>query len=201
MKSRLLLLGMIAGLASATPLTLTFIGTADVSLGDVSLTQANFSLVFTSDTSLLVTPSNIPVDTSTPSGTPGTFTIAGIGSGVFTDNQAVFEHPSPESDIGVWHFNDTNGDWLAKQDPAFAAYTLTTSLGPITTGNNAAPLAPMSTSLGDLQFSNVSALSFQAVVTGGTSATPEPSTGLLLSLGIGGILLGTRFRRNASSKN
>src|SRR5262249_21180669 len=90
MMVRFLLIGLLAAIASANPLTLTFTGTADGKLGDVIFTQKLFTLIFTSDTALLVRPSEIPVDWSTPAGTFGTFFIVGVGGGTFMDDQAVF---------------------------------------------------------------------------------------------------------------
>lgn len=200
---RALLFGMIAALAQATPITYIFSGTADGQLGDIAFTQKDFTLAFTSDTTDLVHPPAIPVDFSTPAGTSAVFIITDVGSGTFTDDQAVFTHPSPEDDIGVWHYN--TADWLAKQDPAFAAYDLASNIGPITTGvNNGLPIFNgvdnhFTTTAGNFVLSNVTALSFTAELSSPTTGVPEPATGTMLSLGIAGVLIGLRSRRSRRS--
>src|SRR5579883_906609 len=140
MIARFLLVGAaVAALASASPLTITFSGVADGVLGTNSFTQANFTLTFNSDTTDVTNPSAEPVDWSTPSATPGSFVIVVPSgptyTGTFTGDQAVFDHPSPNNDIGIWHYN--GDDVIAKQEAAFASYNLMSSLGPINDGNNA----------------------------------------------------------------
>jgi|SRR5579872_2246901 len=193
---RLLLFGMIAAMASASTVTYTFGGVSDGTVGTQGFTQADFTIIFTSDTSDVSHPSAIPADWSTPSGTPAIFMISGIGMGTLLDNQAVFVHPNPENDVGIWHYN--SADFLAKQESVFSTYDLKSSLGPISDGVNAWPAVfpggAFNTSMGSLVLSNVSELSFTADVTN-VARAPEPSTGMLLSMGIGGIVLGTRFRK------
>ncbi|MBZ5605078.1 MAG: PEP-CTERM sorting domain-containing protein [Acidobacteriia bacterium] len=210
MIARLLLIGAAAALASASPLTITFSGVADGVLGGTSFTQADFTLTFTSDTTDVNHPSGIPEDWSTPSATPGNFVIiVPMGPtymGTFTDDQAVFVHPSPEDDVGVWHYNSM--DWLAKQEAAFASYDLMSSLGPISDGSNAWPGSlpngsggdfGFSTTSGDFFLENVSSLSFTADVSGGgTTANPEPSSGVMLSLGAGALAVGLIRKRQKS---
>jgi hypothetical protein len=218
MIARFILIGAVAALASASPLTVTFTGVADGALGTTSFTQADFTITFTSDTTDII---RLPTDTlqpltdwSTPSGTPATFSImipmgATLG-GTLTDTQAVFAHPSPEMDLGIWHYNAN--DFIAKQDPAFATYDLTSSIGPISTGTNAWPDiltncggndCGFSTSAGHLTLSNITAMTATADVTASgptptpPGAVPEPSTGLLFALGIGGIAAGRGFRKRA----
>ncbi len=212
MISRFLLLGVAAVLASASPITLTFTGVADGVLGSTSFTQADFTIVFTSDTDDLSRPPSFPVDWSTPAGTPGIFAIMISGgpilTGSFTDDQAVFVHPAPENDIGIWHYN--TADWLAKQDSAFSSYDLRSSIGPVSTGVNGWPgVLPdpaipgstdshFTTTEGNFVLSNVSSLTFTADVTPGAptpSTVPEPSTATFLLMGIGGLVAGTLRRK------
>jgi len=212
MISRLILFG-VAALASASPITLTFTGTADGVLGSTSFTQADFTLVFNSDTDLVMQPVSVPEDWSTPSGTPATFMIlispTMMLSGSFTDDQAVFAHPDPEDDIGIWHF--ASPDWLAKKNTVFGTYDLKSSLGPISDGVNAWPGifpnpevpgssdAGFSTTLGNFVLSDVSALTFTAdVAAPGSDATPEPSTATFLWIGIGGLVVGNLFRKRSA---
>lgn len=197
--TRFLAFALVAGFASASPITLTFTGTADGMLGTTSFTQQEFTIIFTTDTSDVVHPSAIPVDWSTPMGTLASFVITGVSTGTFIDDQAVFVHPSPENDIGIWHYNAA--DWVAKTESAFASYDLQSSIGPISDGVNAWPGifdAPFTVDVGGTHesfvLSNITDMTFSAEVTSVPSGVPEPSTAMLLSLGIAGIAAG-RFRR------
>jgi hypothetical protein len=199
MRIPLILVITFAALASASTITLTFSGTGDGQIGNTIFTNNNFTLVFTTDTSDIAHPDAIPEDWSTPSGTPATFNIVGIATGFLTGNQAVFEHPSPEDRIGIWHYDTP--DWLTKTDPAFASYDLVSSLSVATGSNTALPISGgvFTTSAGDLSITSVSALSFVANVSptpaGDPPGVPEPSAFSLLSLGVAGMLLGLAKRR------
>ena len=207
---RLLPLGFALAVASATPLTLTFSGVGTGTLGGTAFTDSNFSLVFTSDTTLITT---VSTDFTTPSGTPGSFTISTSGSpltGTFSQDQAVFVHPSPENDVGIWHeglFSDP--DFIALKDASFASYALNTSLGPISTSDSSlfafggsqpcsgAPAGTdcgFTTSGGHLVFTSLSSLSFQAVVSEG-STVPEPPTGMFFAIGLVAVAAGSFARK------
>ena len=200
MITRLLLVGtLVATFASCNPITLTFSGTGLTgTLAANTFTDAPFTFVFTSDTTLLVHPSNFLVDLSTPSGTPGTFNINnGQFTGTFMDDQAVFTHPASEDDIGIWHYNCC--DWLTKGDAAFASFDLASNVS-VSTGINSAIINSFfTTSGGALGFTNVNVGSMTFTETVGASAVPEPSTLVLLSLGVAGLLIG-RARRNHRGK-
>ncbi len=129
MTSRIFAAGtLMAALAVANPLTIVITGAGSGSLGTTRFTSATFKFTLTTDTSQLVMPPCCPGDTDTPSGTPTTFTITGVGSGTLTDNQVVFVDPNGTA--GLAHFND--GDMLDLDSAAFDGYAMATSKGPIT---------------------------------------------------------------------
>ncbi|PYT33649.1 MAG: hypothetical protein DMG58_06785, partial [Acidobacteria bacterium] len=106
MKRGLLSTGLlVAALVNADPLTITFSGTGSGSIGGNSYNSAAFTFTFESDTNLITTPTCCATVFTTPGGTPATFWIAGIGSGTFMGDQAVFANPSPnELAVGIWHY-------------------------------------------------------------------------------------------------
>src|SRR5258708_27302058 len=102
----LLLEILVTTVASADPLVITVSGTASGKLGANSFSSSMFTFTLTTDTKLLKTNKDIGI-TDTPIGTPTTFTIVGVGSGMFTDDQQVFVDPMQRSfggAIGFAHF-------------------------------------------------------------------------------------------------
>lgn len=192
-----------AALACAEPITLTFSGTASGTAGLTPFTDEPFLFTFTSDTSDITQPSCCSSDYSTPSGTTGTVYIGGIGTGDLLDTQAVFVNQNPaEDNIGIWHYDEP--DWLDLVTSAASTYSLTTSLGPITAtafDNVAMGGHYLQSALGNLVFSSVSDVTFQATV-GSPSpdatpdAAPEPSSWILLGTGILALFV-ARVRRTA----
>jgi hypothetical protein len=152
---------LLSAIAAASPLTLTFTGTASGSVGNTVFTNEAFTITFTTDTASVVhgTPC-CASDFTTPSGTPNTIAIEGIGSGSLTGDQAVFVNQS-EQDVGIWHYNDP--DWLTIGNPSIASYTLAGAIGPITGTTFVFPqVAAMPSTLGDVKFTVVSNVSFTA---------------------------------------
>jgi hypothetical protein len=198
MTRRLLFLGILfAAFAMGAPITYTFSGTGlSGTVGAATFTDVPFIFTFTSDTTLLVVPPSIPVDLSTPEGTPATFNInSGQFIGTFMDDQAVFTHPAPEQNIGIWHFDCC--DWLTKGDPAFAAYNMASNVSVSTGINSVIPNSFFLTSSGFIGLtSGPATMTFTAVVSESASGVvPEPSTMTLICLGVAGLLIGAA-RRN-----
>ncbi len=165
----ILLAALTAAFAIGNPLTITLTGNGSGKLGSTFFNSASFVFTLTTDTTLLTKPPCcFTVDT--PAGTPATFSIAGAGSGTLMDNQVVFVDPNTNA-IGLAHFND--GDLFDLVDRAFAGYKLDMSLGPVTgppsfVSSNVA----LMTSAGALNFTSISTVTFNAVV---SAAPPAPS--------------------------
>ncbi len=203
--NRLALLGLVAtALATAGPITITFNGTGSGSLTSASsirtFTDADFTFTFTSDTAALISPPPCCLpDTSTPSGTTAAYSIFGLGTGFFTQDQAVFTNPS-ELTAGIWHYNDA--DWLTIGSGAFDnTFHLASNLGPVSGIISNLNQSSFSTTGGTLSLSSVSALTFTETVSagspgGGVGAVPEPSTLAFLGLGLACVAAG-RLRRKA----
>lgn len=170
MNGKLLFAGLLlTALASADPLTITISGTGSGSVGGNAYNSAAFTFTFESDTNLIATPSCCTTAYTTPAGTPATFWIAGIGSGTFTGDQAVFANPDPnELAAGIWHYNVS--DWLSASSNAFANYNLSTSLGPVSASAAFAFNDSFPSSMGTLTLSSASGVTYKAVVSSGTSA-------------------------------
>lgn len=227
---------LLSAIAAATPITLTFSGTASGSVGGSGFSDEPFSIVFTSDTTNLFT---IPSgetdagDVTTPNSTPNNFTIGTLGTSVYYSGEltglsvaaglygpAVFLN-SGKNNVGVWYFEA--GDWLVTGSGQYtSSYGLANNLtaanvqafpndGPNGTG---APAMP--TTVGPVDLTSVAGVTFSEVVgsttttgtttttTGTTTTTtgtttptagpaadaPEPSTLMMLAIGIGSIGLG-----------
>lgn len=161
-----------AGFATAFPLTITVSGTGSGQLGSRLFTSTPFTFTLTTDTSAVVKPPCCNTR-DTPSGTPTTFLITGVGSGTLTDNQAVFVDPS--GTIGLAHFND--GDLIDLNSTALNGYTLAASLGPISGTPSFVGACPgidctsFSTSAGSLSFNNVSSVTFTIAVASAAAPT------------------------------
>ena len=187
MIARLILLAILStAFAPGTPLTVTITVTGSGFLGSTQFRGTPFTLTFTTDTTLLVTPACCTA-TATPPGTPTTFSMPGGASGTVMGNPSVFVSTNPPSDIsavpgyGVWAYG---GDELFDfTSMAFAGYRLTTSLGPIT-GPPRFVDSSLSfvTSAGTLSFNSINTVTFNAVVSGGPGPPAQmPAIGGVVS--------------------
>ncbi len=182
-----------ASVANANPITFTFQGTGSGTLGNQSFTGSAFSVTLTTDTSTVMQSGGIY---STPI-SPTTFNIAGIGSGAFVTPVFVFNNTSV-SVVGLERAPNPGGaDILDLFSSSLASYNLQTNFGPIT---NSTPYSlnfgGILTSLGTLNISSATNVSFTAVTGTPPATVPEPTTMLLLGTGLAGIAARVRKQRH-----
>jgi hypothetical protein len=166
--------------------------TADItgSLNGVAFTDSVLTLTMTADTSSIA--GSAPIFTLIA---PLDFTLAGVGSGVFTDEvQAVANQTRPLAGFG----DNSNGEGLLfTLNAAFAAYDLSTSVGPLSGEAIINAGTSFGTSGGAFVINSVSGgdATFAASV---GSAIPEASTWGMLLLGFASLgFLGVRSRKAA----
>jgi len=186
-----------AGLAGAATITYTFQGVATGTAGLTAFTNEPFTISLTTGTSDITTPSCCSEDLSTPGGIDGTVYIDTIGTADLADTQAVFVNPEEET-IGIWHYDEP--DWLDIVTSDALTYNLQTAIGPITPsaafGNVQMGGHYLQSYLGNLVFSSVSDVTFSATIATPSitsdDAAPEPSTLILLSIGLAALALRAR---------
>ena len=165
---------LLAAVGTAAPITFTLTGTGSGTLAGKAFTNAAFSFTLTGDTTTLHAPPCCLGDIDTASGSPTSFSIAGTngGNGTLMDNQVIWT--DKQGTVGIAHFND--GDMIDITSSTLNGFALATSIGPVT-GTifvGACPgvdCAAFNTSLGQLTFSSVSTVAFNATVV----TTPVPN--------------------------
>jgi hypothetical protein len=192
MKLTLLSLFLAASCLSASPvLTYTFTGTASGSIGGTNFTGVSLSVFASADaTSASCTAGtcfqNLP-------GGGASFTLGGIGSGVFNGDTYFFDNQN----FATAGFGDNTAihccDIIQLGAPVFGTYDLTTPIGPIGPGASNPSVGDwvdLNTSLGAFTVTQFTNYTFQATVA--DTATPEPSTLFLLAAGLGLMAVGTQ---------
>ncbi len=177
----LFLLAAAAGLVVATPMTYTISGTGSGSWNSQPFTNANFTFIFTSDTSTIVHGTACCSSAyTTPPGIQANVGVAGFAPAYLVGDQAIFMNPG-ESTAGIWHYNSP--DYITIGNPAFASADLTTNMGCCVTGTTFAYVTPIPLSTGgSLYFSSVSNVTYaqQAASSGNqisaVSVTPSSGT-------------------------
>ena len=190
MRFRLLLLEtLVMAVAAADPLTIIVSGTASGQLGTTSFVSSTFTFIVTTDTRFLKTETTDGI-IDTPRGSPATFSIDGVGSGTFMDDQHIFVDPErfPQfsgGGIGFRHFQ--SAVLVALGSPQLVGYNLDRSIGPLTgtplffsTGTSF-----MSTA-GPLSFSSVNPVSFTVVLNPAPPPVAPSITGIALPAGNAG---------------
>jgi hypothetical protein len=121
-----------------------------------------------------------------------TITVAGIGTGTLTDTGYAFVAQAGAASIAGIGDDTILDDILDTYNAGFAAYGLTTSIGPLSGGPGGNPSRVFPTTFGDFILSSNTNPDDPSTFTAVTG-TPEPRTLVLLGAGIG--LLGLLRRR------
>jgi hypothetical protein len=183
--------------AKASTITYTESATVTGSLGGTSF-PANevLTLTGTGDTTKVTSPGSLQFFNSVTASFTLSVSVAGVGSGTFTDAIQVFQASNGAAPPGVG-FNDSaaGGDILDTLNAAFGSYALSTSIGPIT-GSSVIVSGTSPTSVGALILTSAGNATFTAVVTPLPTALPLFATGL-----VGLVLLGWRRKRKAAHFN
>ena len=189
----LLCLYAFAAQPHAAPITYTFsgIGSGQV-FGGAFFNNAPFTISLSADTDNVVPllfPTHPELTAVIVDCSSSTFSITGLGTGMFTVPTVVFDNLS----LGALGFSvavpaGLPSDVLDIKAPDFFSYGLTTSIGPVGPVDSSYLSFIMPTTLGNLALSSASTISFDAVI------VPEPST-ILMVVGGAFLLLPRRICR------
>ena len=159
------------------PIIYLFFGTGTGTLGTMPFSNASFLISVPTDTSRIITNSNLY-----PPGTPmadsaratSTITILNLGTEAFqiSLSVAVLRAGTPNTlkvSLGLAPY-----ELLGIASPDLQGYGLNHSLGPISGGVSFASQPPFPAASGNLVFSSIASASFQAIVPG-AATPPKPA--------------------------
>ncbi|MBP6765097.1 MAG: hypothetical protein KA141_08875 [Rubrivivax sp.] len=175
--------------AWAVPITYIYSGTGSGSLGGTNFSSTGFIITAQADTDNIA-----PWSSATLQNTHSSATVTLLGFGTFTLTAPTHTWIADNCCLGIGA--DLSSNYLTLFNPAIVSvgYALATDIGPIldATASTQNQFVGIETSGGDLSISQLNGASFQAI----TSAVPETSASVLMALGLAGIGLAARRRRN-----
>ncbi len=178
-----------------TFMTYTFTGTASGTMDGNPFSDEPLTVTATGDISG-VTYTSPTYFLYFPGGS-ASFTLGGVGSGVFTDETDVFDNTG-----GLAGFGDQGAtfccDIIQMYDAdigstAFTTYNLQSPIGPLgpaASDPSTADWVGLNTSLGSFTVTSFDDFTFQATI---DTITPEPGSAVLLGIGLAGLAIG-KFR-------
>ncbi len=164
--------------ANDPPITYTQQAEVTGTIGGRSFTNALITLMLTSDTAFVTGGAGFFSNTTGPF----TLSIAGIGSGSFTDSMQVFDNQTFSPPAAGFGDLTAGGSVLDTFSAVFASYDLTTAIGPISGNPFIRPDLSFGTTLGLLNIQSANNASFTA------TTVPEPSSYLLFGTVLFGVL-------------
>jgi hypothetical protein len=169
--------------ASASPITYTEVVTASGSLGASSFTDELVTLTATADTADVVALAGKNVVQTLSA----TVDVAGVGSGSFLIPTRMFVNLGTSvAGLGSGTVATPGLDILDVSNSAFAAYDLTTAIGPLSGVAFFNAGTPFLTTAGNLSFTAAGPATFTATLDDQT-AVPEPASLTLRGLGLAGL--------------
>jgi hypothetical protein len=194
--------------AGATPITLTFSGTATGSVDNSSFMNQPFSIIFTSDTNDICQIGQSPCplsgdvgDYTTPEPTMNSFTIGtivtspenaeltGLTTSMGILGPAVFLNPT-KNNVGIWFYN--TADWLTTASSAYtSSFGLVNNLSVSNVqafANGQLGSTPMESTVGAVNFTSLSNVSFTESL--GAPSGPSGASGPTGSGSPGGSIAG-----------
>jgi len=170
-------IGTIHATAIGNPITFTLTGTGTGTVGATPFTEATFTLKLTTDTSLIIDAGGGVYQTPL---TTATIDISGIGLATIMDQMEVF----CATTIPSAGFADYTKylDLCVMSDAAFAAYTLTTPIGPVSSAalHPVAQFQNVPTTLGSVSFSSYHDGTFTAAFGTGSGIPTASAPGLAI---------------------